>query len=62
MGTLQPVVIDFADGALASGHCEPVRPGWRDALDRLVKATLGNDPVELEEALREAQEILEDGE
>ena len=59
MTTMQPVVIDFADGALAYGHCGPVRPGWRDALDRLVKATLGNDPVELEDALSDAQHLLE---
>lgn len=34
---------------------------WRTALDRLVKATLGNDPVELEEALEAAQKLLQEG-
>jgi hypothetical protein len=32
---------------------------WRKVLERLVKATLGNDPVELEEALQAAQDYLE---
>lgn len=31
---------------------------WREVLERLVQATLGNDPVELEEALRVAQDYL----